>query len=71
MKALCHRCINSNTCREPLPKDECDDYKERITNKYIIDLFYGMSRTMQHSIIEIMKVTQTDGNNKTDKRGNG
>lgn len=61
MDTLCHRCNESDHCREPFPQDECDNFHEKITNEYIIRLFYGMSKTMQHSIIEIMKATQQKG----------
>lgn len=61
---LCSKCKKSYECREPFPQDECDKYEERVTNKLITDLFWGMSSTMQHSIIEIMKTTQVNKEKK-------
>lgn len=69
MISHCYKCKKSEKCTEPFPWDKCDKFEPKITNKYIIDLFRGMSPKMQQMIIEIMKVTQ-DGHNGTDKRGN-
>lgn len=38
--------------------DECDNFEQKYTDAYVLRLFRGTSKTMQKSIIEILKITQ-------------
>lgn len=38
--------------------DECGNYKQKITDDYVISLYHGTSKTMQKAIIEILEITQ-------------
>lgn len=58
---LCPKCMRSDTCFEPFPHDECEQYERRLTNKEIISLFRGMRKSMQVAVVKIMMEVQEDG----------
>lgn len=55
---LCTDCQKEDTCFEPFPHEECDDFERKVRNADIIRLFWGMNKKMQEMIIQIMEITQ-------------
>lgn len=59
-EVYCSDCKYASTCEEPFPDMHCEKYEKRITPAEVLELFRGMSPSMQKAIIEIMRVTQND-----------
>lgn len=57
MNTLCDSCSKVN-CKKFLFEYECSDYEPIYKTAEVINLFFGMSKTMQKSVYEIMKITQ-------------
>lgn len=58
MRNLCYTCQKCAFCDKPFPWDECEEYEHRITNYELVKLYWGMSKTMQKAVYEIMKTVQ-------------
>lgn len=55
---LCSTCKKHSSCTEPFPTYECDDYEKKPTGFEIVNLFFGMSESMQKAVFQIMEATQ-------------
>ena len=63
----CWMCRKSAECSDPFPEEECEEFEQKVLWSEIIELYEGMTASMQKAVLEIMKVSQVGG--KDDKEG--